>query len=134
MNAMNKRQYMDAQRAPSQTAAPATAGGGWAYDGVVSAGAASEEAYESGQNTQVVRGVRQVGNQALYRRGNQWVTPETADIDLSNAANVQTIERYSQEYFELVRANRREENQVLSTQGQDEELLIKLRGQVYQIR
>ena len=38
------------------------------------------------------------------------------------------------EYFELTRANSVAENQVLSAQGDDDELLIELRGQAYLIK
>ena len=47
---------------------------------------------------------------------------------------IRTIDRFSEEYFRLVRANSVAENQVIASQQADEELLIELRGQVYRIR
>ncbi|WP_437186825.1 VIT domain-containing protein [Planctomicrobium sp. SH668] len=73
--------------------------------------------------------------QSLYRRGKLLVTPETANIDLAkDQAQVKTITRYSDEYFALVDANTSTENSLLSEQGPDEELLVKLRGQAYLIK
>ena len=37
------------------------------------------------------------------------------------------------EYFELVRANTKTENEILARQESGEQLLVKFRGQVYQI-
>ena len=63
------------------------------------------------------------------------VTPETANLDLTkDAEKITTLDRYSSEYFALVSANTAAENQVLSSQAPDEELLINLRGQAYLIK
>jgi len=115
----------EAQRAPA-SAAP---GGVVAMQGY-----ASQSDYESGK-TQVVHNVRQAGDQAVYRRGNLWVAANAADIDPDkDLAKIQTVKRFSDEYFELARANSVAENQVLASQQPGEELLFVLRGQAYRIK
>jgi Ca-activated chloride channel family protein len=79
--------------------------------------------------------VRTSGNQALYKRGRVVVTPETAELDVAKDADkITTIERYTDAYFALVKDNSIEENQVLSDQADDEELLVQLRGKAYLIK
>ncbi len=93
----------------------------------------------------VTSNVRQVGQHTLYKRGKILCTSETADLfstqdnqlklDLDALRDqVQVIQRFSKEYFELTAANTADENQLLASQLEGEELLIKLRGQVYLIR
>ena len=90
--------------------------------------------YEQGK-VEYVEGVRQVGNQAVYRRGKTWIANSAADTDLEKDGDkVKTVERFSDEYFELARRNSQDENQLMATQKADEELVVKLRGQVYRIR
>ena len=124
--AKNRQVLKYAARAPANSA---PGGGSYVY------GADSAKSYEAGEK-KVVESVRQVGNQALYRRkGNVWVTPATAKLDLEkDAAKIVQIQRFSKEYFELVGQNTVLENQVMASQQPDEELLITLRGQVYQVR
>ena len=45
-----------------------------------------------------------------------------------------TDRRFSEEYFQLVRANKISENQLLSSQRDNEELLILLHRQAYLIK
>ena len=98
--------------------------------------------------------VRQYGNQAVYARrlsesktsgvasgpadkAEQQivVTPETADLDLDkDKANIEVVDRYTDPYFALINANTLAENQILSQQRVDEQLLIKLRGKNYLVR
>ena len=98
--------------------------------------------------------VRQYGNQAVYARrlsesktsgvasgpadkAEQQivVTPETADLDLDkDKANIEVVDRYTDPYFALINANSLAENQILSQQRVDEQLLIKLRGKNYLVR
>lgn len=79
--------------------------------------------------------VRNLGNQALYRRGKVVVTPDTANLDFAkDSAQITTVDRYSTEYFALVTGNTVEENQIFSNQAPDEELLVKLRGKAYLIK
>ena len=96
-------------------------------------GHADKEAYEMGK-AQSVSNVRQAGNQAIYRRGRVWVAANASKLDPTSDENVHIVERFSDEYFALVRGNTIAENQVLATQQTGEELLIKLRGQAYRIR
>jgi Ca-activated chloride channel family protein len=101
---------------------------------VASIGTSSREAYEA-DRAETVAGVRHVGNTALYRRGRQWVASNAAHVDLKkDAEKFVDVERFSDRYFQLVRANTVEQNQVLASQRGDEELVIELRGQVYRIR
>ncbi len=83
-----------------------------------------------------LNGLKVLGNQSVYRRsGKVWVTPETAEIDLErDKAQIKEVERFSAEYFALVAANSPVENQLLSSQQEDEELLVRLRGQVYHVK
>lgn len=79
--------------------------------------------------------VRNSGVQTLYKRGKIVVTPETADLQLERDKDqIESVTRFSTEYFNLVAANTIAENNLLSQQRSDEELLVKLRGQVYLIK
>ena len=82
-----------------------------------------------------VETVQIVGNETLYKRGSQWFAASAKDVDLKRDADkVKTVERFSDEYFKLVAANTPAENTVLSRQQAGEELIVKLRGQIYLIR
>ena len=82
-----------------------------------------------------VDGINGVGNETLYRKGKLWVTPETEQIDLERDKDkIQVVERFTTEYFELVSQNSADENKLLSTQQEHEELLVTFRGQVYHIK
>ena len=88
--------------------------------------------------------VRQIGNVTVYKRGVYLCTSATADLfsgddklelDLGALKDkVSVVERYTQDYFNLVAKNSAEENRVLATQGESEQLLVKLRGRVYLIK
>jgi hypothetical protein len=79
--------------------------------------------------------VQIVGNETLYKRGKQWVAANAQDVDLQRDQDkIKTIERFSDEYFKLTAANTPSENAVLARQQPGEELLIRLRNQVYLIR
>ena len=80
-------------------------------------------------------GLRNAGNEALYCKGKLWVTPQTSQLDLQkDAAKIKTIERFSDDYFQLVAANTSSENQILCSQRPDEQLLVELRGQAYLVK
>ncbi len=112
------------------TAAPAAISSG----GTMVLGNSNTADYEGGKQ-EVVANVRQVGNQSMYRRGNTWMTVDVARQDIEkDKPNVVTVERFSPEYFELVKLNTVSENQVISSQQEGEELLLTLRGQMYRIR
>jgi Ca-activated chloride channel family protein len=93
--------------------------------------------------------VRQAGNNALYARkymkadgkpvggeGKQIVvTPETAELDFEkDKADVEVVERFSEKYFELVKANSAAENLIFSQQQTNDELLVRLRGKNYLVK
>ena len=60
---------------------------------------------------------------------------ETAKLDLTKDKDkIKVIQRYSREYFELVRANSVVDNQILASQAPDEELLVTFRSQAYLIK
>ena len=62
-------------------------------------------------------------------------TPPAKEIDLErDQAKIKVIERFSDDYFKLVKANTQPENAVLASQKPGEELVLKLRGQVYRIQ
>lgn len=89
---------------------------------------------EKGQR-EIIRTVRQSGDQPVYKKGDVWMTPEAAKFDVKKDADkIKTIERYSDEYFELVRKNTPAENQILAMRKESEQLLIVLRGQAYLIK
>jgi Ca-activated chloride channel homolog len=82
-----------------------------------------------------VESVQIVGNETLYKRGKQWIAANAQDVDLErDRQKIQTIDRFSDEYFRLVAANTASENAVLARQQPGEELVIRLRKQVYLIR
>ena len=117
-------------RAPARSA-PTEAG---KQAGVKMFGNVFQDAYEAGE-VETVSNVRQVANQALYKRGNVWQAANARHIDLKKDADkIQTIERFSDEYFKLSAANTVEENQIFASQQTGEELVISLRGQVYRIK
>lgn len=95
--------------------------------------------------------VRQYGNQAVYARKRMSgkaedpasgkdsqqivVTPETAELDLEKDKDkIEIVDRFSEGYFAIVKANTLAENQILSQQRSDEQLLIRLRGKNYLVR
>jgi len=126
MGAMARQQLNRAEKT-SADSTPGTPGGARLY------GNTSLSSYEKNK-TERLGAVRNIGNQTLYRRGQVWVAANASDVDLEKAEKIETVKRYSKKYFELVKANTREENRILSSQGEDEELVIRLRGQVYRIK
>lgn len=125
MSAMNRQALNESTVVPQATAASGPA---------VQYGQKDMANYEAGK-AETVANLRNVGNQSLYRRGQQWVTPDTAGLDAAKDADkIQVIERFSDKYFELARANSAVENQVMASQQAGEELLIQLRGQAYLIK
>ncbi len=120
------------------TNAPAPAGAGFG----------GGAAYRDIQSDKEVRmkGIKQLNNETVYARqlssaepGQKTkqilVTPDTAQMDMEkDKAQIKTIERFSDEYFALIRANTVAENQLLSLQEPDDELLVKFRGQAYLVK
>ncbi len=134
VHAKNRQALNTAERGIVEaTVAPAEAAGGPGRPSATVTGYADKDEYEAGRK-QTVSNVQQVGNIALYKRGNLWVTADASKLDLEkDAEKIQEVKRYSDKYFELVRQNTAEQNRVLSVQGEKEELLITLRDQAYRI-
>jgi len=130
-HAMNRQELNMADRvAPASAPGLNGRGGGARVYGWKDA-----KGYEKGAKAEDASKVRQTGKGAVYRRKNIWVTPETAKLDLvKDADKIKVIERFTKEYFDLVRANATWQNQLLASQGAEEEMLISLRGQVYRIK
>jgi Ca-activated chloride channel family protein len=149
-----KKSLQEAERAPlySGLAVPADAadslgarGGYGAAGGMPSAPRASAASRPAGPALRVrdidsdeeivVESVQVVGKETLYKRGKQWFAANAQDVDLERDADeIETIERFSEDYFQLVAKNTQMENAVLARQQPGEELIIRLRGQVYRIR
>ena len=127
-----------ARRAPA-----ASAPGGWGdgrgqgkdgKGGVVMYGNTRKESYER-DKVEYVAGVRNVGNTSLYRRGRVWVAAKATKLDIQkDKKKITVINRFSEKYFDLVRRNSVQENQVFSSQRADEELMMTLRGKTYLIK
>lgn len=78
--------------------------------------------------------VRIVGNNTLYRKGEIWKAGNALDVDLEQDKDgIITVQRFTDEYEELINANSAEENEMLAAQQPGEKLLIRLRGQIYLI-
>jgi Ca-activated chloride channel family protein len=100
-------------------------------------GYADKAAHEKGEAVLVANVRKFAGRYVLYRRGRIWFMPEAAiDLDRKDAAKdkVRVVKRFTKEYFELVRQNDRAQNEVLASQKEGEELVVKLRGRLYSIR
>jgi len=78
------------------------------------------------------KGVQVAGNETLYKRGKTWVAQSAQKLDpAKDADKIKRVKRFSDDYFALIRENTADENAVLATQQEGEELLVVLRGQAY---
>ncbi len=153
----SKGGFQNAQNAASPAKAlPAAAASG---SGAGFGGGIAANSYRDAKTDKEVAAdsVRQYGNQAVYARKKSGasvasgpvdatgpaakaeqllvVTPETASLDLEkDKANIEVIDRFTEPYFALITANTVAENQMLSQQRADEQLLVKLRGKNYLVR
>lgn len=101
--------------------APAPSGGGGAY-------------FED-QVALSVSGIRTNKSGTVYKRGKTVIAANATDVDLEKQKNeIVEVERYSKDYFDLVAANSKTENEILAEQLDDEELIIRLRGKIYRIK
>ena len=122
-----------AQAAPEAREYPTAGAGGLEAEGIDGGGGRPGNA-GSAAPRRAAQGVRQVGNQTLYKRGKTLVAENAIQIDLEkDASRIVNIKRFSAEYFELVAANTSAENQLFAEQTADEELLVQLRGKLYRI-
>ncbi|MCY2928848.1 MAG: VWA domain-containing protein, partial [Planctomycetota bacterium] len=107
--------------------------------GSVMVGHASTEDYE-GDKIRSLDSVRNVGQQAVYRREQRrgppvWIASNASDIDPDrDQAKIREITRFSEEYFKLTQGNSADENRVLASQQADEELVMRMQGQVYHVK
>ena len=69
----------------------------------------------------------------MYKRGSVVIAANAADVDLDKA-DITDIERYSKEYFDLIKDNKKSENEIISEQLDGEELIIRLRGKIYRFK
>lgn len=132
-----KQSFKAAKQAPSYSAPSSGVGAPTAVNAVVIRDAETDKYV-------AVNNVRQIGNITIYKRGDYLCTTETADLltgdkklvlDLKKLKDkVIVIDRFSKEYFAISQNNTAEENRVLSSQAEAEQLLIKLRGTIYLIR
>ena len=96
-----QRWAKQSMKAAPSVANPVGLGGA---DGSAPAGAAFF--FNENDKAVIVENIRNLGNQALYRRGNIVVTPDTANLDVAkDAASITTVDRYSTDYFALVSGN-----------------------------
>ena len=83
----------------------------------------------------VASAVQCAGNETLYKCGNLWVANNAKGLDPEkDAAKIKELKRFSDEYFALVSANTKDENAILASQQEGEELLCVFRGQAYRIK
>ena len=123
--AINRRILREADKLPAPTA-PGTRGR--------KIGHSSLAKYEAAE-AEVLEGFRQAGDTPLYRRGKLWIAPSAAGLDPEKDKDkIKIIERFTKEYFDLIRRNTVAENRILASQRQSEEILIRLRDQVYRIK
>jgi len=135
-NAATMRKQLNSAKTVAPSSAPVVtdaAGRGRAGGGARQYGSSSRDRYEKGEDDYVA-GLRQVGNTSLYRRGRLWIASSATKLDpAKDADKIKKVKRFSDEYFKLIRANSVAENQVMASQQDDEQMLIVLRGQAYQI-
>ncbi len=115
---------------------PGIAGGAGGFGGASPAQGQGQNFYRDIDGDKVVAAdsVQNVGSQTLYKRGKLWIAANAQSIDPEkDQAKIKKIKRFSDDYFALVKANTKDENAALATQQNDEQLLITLRGQTYQI-
>lgn len=120
---------------PGTTSGPQAQGG---YGGGLAAGARQQgqNSYRDIDKDEVVAadGVQNIGNQTIYKRGKLWIAANAQTVDPEkDQAKIKKVKRFTDDYFALVKANTQDENAVLATQQEGEQLLITLRGQTYQI-
>jgi len=142
-----KARFQNAQTAAPATSAPTPASGPGAAGGTAAGLAANSFRDLKTDRAVPADSVRQYGNQTVYaRRGSSdpaargaesrlTVTPETAMLDLEKDKDqIEVVERFSEPYFALIRENTAAENQILSQQRTDEQLLIRLRGKNFLVK
>ena len=83
----------------------------------------------------VTNAVMHAGKETIYRRGKLLVVSNASDVNIEkDKSNITEITRFSDDYFALIANNTKSENSAMAVQKADEELLIRLRGEVYLIK
>jgi len=132
---------------PGASASPAfgIGGGSGGYGGVAGrakdsrggagvSGMRAANTYRDAQTDREVAagGIQNAGKETLYKRGNLWIATNAQKIDPEkDEAKIKRVKRFSDDYFKIVGANTSDENAVLASQQEGEELLVVLRGQAY---
>lgn len=79
--------------------------------------------------------VRGAGKYTAYLRGNILIASNATDIDPEKDKDqITEIERFSKEYFDLVKLTSADENQLLALQETDEEMIVRLQGKIYRLK
>ena len=78
-------------------------------------------------------GIRKGNLATVFKRGKLLFSSNVADVKIEEVKPIE-LARFSDDYFELVEANTDEENEALSLQEKDEDLIIRLRGKLYRIK
>jgi Ca-activated chloride channel family protein len=82
----------------------------------------------------VVEAVQVVENQVLYKRGNAWYSFDVAKKDAEKLAEkAKVIERFSDEYFELIRRSPAAAAKALARQKEGEAMMLEAEGEVYRV-
>ena len=77
-------------------------------------------------------GIRKGNLATVFKRGNLLFASNAADVKIEEVKPIE-IARFSDKYFKLVDDNSDEENEALSLQEDAEDLIIRLRGNLYRI-
>jgi Ca-activated chloride channel homolog len=133
-----KEQFRSAGGVPAASAPGGFGGGSPAgRDGAggIAQGGLRIRDIDSDKETAAGDAVQTYGNQTLYKRGKTLIAANAREVDPEkDSAKIKDVDRFSDDYFKLVSANTADENLVLANQSENEELIIRLRGQVYRIR
>lgn len=98
-------------------------------------GAAGDEAGTASGNVGGRSGLRNEKGQSLYKRGQITFAANATDVDIEKQkSEIVEIERFTDEYFQLVQSNSTSENEWLAAQQDDEELVVRLQGRIYRIK
>ncbi len=128
---LSKKSLQDAARLPAVQASSSPVAGDAFH---APAGSVVIQSIDSGEE-RISDAVVTVGKETIYRRGKTLIVSNARDVDLEKDKDkIIEIERYSDEYFTLIAANSKSENAVLARQAADEEMIIRLRGEVYRIK
>ncbi len=82
----------------------------------------------------LVEAVQVIENQVLYKRGGAWYSFDVAKKDAKKLAEkAKVIERFSDEYFELIRRSPSAAAKALAGQKAEEAMVLEVDGEVYRV-